>query len=134
MRGVLLEIFKRTPLFCFISMYCSDKYFVACVKRLLLLIKRTPFEKLLLGFGFLLGRQDLFLGFLLNRNVKVSAYVPSQIVAADMDMATGNDITTTTAIEKSFADNALTLNTVGGAVSQGQGLYTNTVVVKYKNK
>ena len=57
MRGVLLEIFKRTPLFCFISMYCSDKYFVACVKRLLLLIKRTPFEKLLLGFGFLLGRQ-----------------------------------------------------------------------------
>ena len=86
------------------------------------------------GFGFLLGRQDLFLGFLLNRNVKVSAYVPSQIVAADMDMATGNDITTTTAIEKSFADNALTLKTVGGAVSQGQGLYTNTVVVKYKNK
>lgn len=86
------------------------------------------------SFGFLLGRQDLFLGFLLNRNVKVSAYVPSQIVAADMDMATGNDITTTTAIEKSFADNALTLKTVGGAVSQGQGLYTNTVVVKYKNK
>ena len=41
MRGVLLEIFKRTPLFCFISMYCSDKYFVACVKRLLLLIEST---------------------------------------------------------------------------------------------
>lgn len=36
MRGVLLEIFKRTPFFGFISMYCSDKYFVACVKRLLL--------------------------------------------------------------------------------------------------
>lgn len=86
------------------------------------------------SFGFLLGRQDLFLGFLLNRNVKVSAYVPSQIVAADMDMATGNEITTTTAIEKSFADNALTLKTEGGIVSQGQGLYTNTVVVKYKNK
>lgn len=86
------------------------------------------------SFGFLLGRQDLFLGFLLNRNVKVSAYVPSQIVAADIDMATGNDITTTTAIEKSFADNALTLKSEGGAVSQGQSLYTNTVVVKYKNK
>lgn len=85
-------------------------------------------------FGYLMGRQDLFLGFLLNRNVKVSAYVPSQIVAADMDMATGNEITTTTAIEKSFADNSLTLKTEGGAVSQGQGLYTNTVVVKYKNK
>lgn len=86
------------------------------------------------SFSLITTRQDLFLGFLLNRNVKVSAYVPSQIVAADMDMATGNDITTTTAIEKSFADNALTLKTVGGAVSQGQGLYTNTVVVKYKNK
>ena len=79
-------------------------------------------------------RQDLFLGFLLNRNVKISEYVPSQIVAADMDMATGNEITTTTAIEKSFADNALTLKTEGGVVSQSQGLYTNTVVVKYKNK
>ena len=86
------------------------------------------------SFSLITTRQDLFLGFLLNRNVKVSAYVPSQIVAADMDMATGNDITTTTAIEKSFADNALTLKTVGGAVAQGQGLYTNTVVVKYKNK
>ena len=72
MRGVLLEIFKRTPFFGFISMYCSDKYFVACVKglllpfkcspfafqkdsfcspkRTLLQCKRTPFEKLLL-FG-----------------------------------------------------------------------------------
>ena len=39
MRGVLLEIFKRTPFFGFISMYCSDKYFVACVKRLLLPFK-----------------------------------------------------------------------------------------------
>lgn len=39
MRGVLLEIFKRTPFFGFISMYCSDKYYVACVKRLLLPFK-----------------------------------------------------------------------------------------------
>lgn len=39
MRGVLWEIFKRTPLFGFISMYCSDKYYVACVKRLLLPFK-----------------------------------------------------------------------------------------------
>lgn len=86
------------------------------------------------SFSLMTTRQDLFLGFLLNRNVKISEYVPSQIVAADMDMATGNEITTTTAIEKSFADNALTLKTEGGVVSQSQGLYTNTVVVKYKNK
>ena len=47
---------------------------------------------------------------------------------------TGSQVTNPFAIEKSFADNALTLKTEGGVVSQGQGLYTNTVVVKYKNK
>ena len=39
MRGVLLEIFKRTPFFGFLIMSCSDKYYVACVKRLLLPFK-----------------------------------------------------------------------------------------------
>ena len=54
MRGVLLEIFKRTPFFGFISMYCSDKYFVACVKRLLL-----PFKLVLPIFCFTVNYYSL---------------------------------------------------------------------------
>lgn len=84
-------------------------------------------------FGYLFGRDDLFFGALLSRNVKISAYVPSQFGAADMDMD-GSLVTNPFAIEKSFADNALTIKTSGAMLSGAQGLAANTVVVKYKNK
>ena len=84
-------------------------------------------------FGYLFGRDDLFFGVLLSRNVKISAYVPSQFGAADMDMD-GSLVTNPFAIEKSFADNALTIKTSGAMLSGAQGLAANTVVVKYKNK
>lgn len=84
-------------------------------------------------FGYLFGRDDLFFGALLSRNVKISAYVPSQFGAADMDMD-GSLVTNPFAIEKSFADNALTIKTSGAMLSGAQGLTANTVVVKYKNK
>ena len=84
-------------------------------------------------FGYLFGRDDLFFGALLSRNVKISAYVPSQFGAADMDMD-GSLVTNLFAIEKSFADNALTIKTSGAMLSGAQGLAANTVVVKYKNK
>lgn len=84
-------------------------------------------------FGYLFGRDDLFFGALLSRNVKISAYVPSQFDAADMDMD-GSLVTNPFAIEKSFADNALTIKTSGAMLSGAQGLAANTVVVKYKNK
>ena len=84
-------------------------------------------------FGYLFGRDDLFFGDLLSRNVKISAYVPSQFGAADMDMD-GSLVTNPFAIEKSFADNALTIKTSGAMLSGAQGLAANTVVVKYKNK
>lgn len=76
-------------------------------------------------FGYLFGRDDLFFGALLSRNVKISAYVPSQFGAADMDMD-GSLVTNPFAIEKSFADNALTIKTSGAMLSGAQGLAANT--------
>lgn len=89
---------------------------------------------LLNTFSWLMSRDDLFLGFLLNRNVKVSTYVPNQVVADDQDMETGEMIKATTGIESSFENNALTIQSTGAAISQAQGIYANKVVVKYKNK
>lgn len=88
---------------------------------------------LLNTFSWLITRDDLFLGFLLNRNVKVSTYVINQVIADDIDMATGDMIKATTGIESSFENNALTIQSTGAAIS-AQGIYANKVVVKYKNK
>lgn len=89
---------------------------------------------LLNTFNWLMSRDDLFLGFLLNRNVKVSTYLPNQVIADDQDMETGDMIKATTGIESSFENNALTIQSMGTAISQAQGIYANKVVVKYKNK
>lgn len=89
---------------------------------------------LLNTFSWLTSRDDLFLGFLLNRNVKVSTYVPNQVIADDLNMETGDMIKATTGIESSFENNALTIQSTGAAISQAQGIYANKVVVKYKNK
>lgn len=89
---------------------------------------------LLNTFNWLMSRDDLFIGFLLNRNVKVSTYVPSQIIADDFDYNTGEMGKTTSGIESSFANNTLTMQVAGVAISQAQGLYANKVVVTYKKK
>lgn len=89
---------------------------------------------LLNTFNWLMSRDDLFIGFLLNRNVKVSTYVPSQIISDDFDYNTGEMGKTTSGIESSFANNTLTMQVAGVAISQAQGLYANKVVVTYKKK
>ena len=89
---------------------------------------------LLNTFNWLMSRDDLFIGFLLNRNVKVSTYVPSQIIADDIDYNAGEMGKTTSGIESSFANNTLTMQVAGLAISQAQGLYANKVVVTYKKK
>ncbi len=89
---------------------------------------------LLNSFSWMMTHEDLFLGFLLNRNVKVSTYVPSQLIAAEQDMNTGDFVKTTAGIESSFANNTLTMQTAGSVISQAQGLYANKVVVTYKKK
>jgi len=71
---------------------------------------------------------------LINQNVKVSAYVPTQFIAGDMDPSTGADIQTKADMTSSFKDNVLTLQTAGAAIAPSQLYYANTVSVKYKNK
>ena len=85
-------------------------------------------------FAWLMQRDDLFLGFLINQNVKVSAYVPTQFIAGDIDPSTGADIQTKADMTSSFKDNVLTLQTTGAAIAASQLYYANTVSVKYKNK
>lgn len=81
-----------------------------------------------------LSGEELFIGFLLNQNVKVSAYVPTEFIAGDIDGMTGENIQTTSAITSSFKDNVLTLQTAGAALAPSVMMYANTVTVKYKNK
>jgi hypothetical protein len=88
---------------------------------------------LLNAFGWMQTREDLFLGFLLNRNVKVSTYVPSQLIAAEMDES-GAETSVTAGIESSFTNNTLTMQTTGSVISSAQSIFANKVVVKYKNK
>lgn len=88
---------------------------------------------LLNAFGWMQTREDLFLGFLLNRNVKVSTYVPSQLIAAEMDES-GAETSVTAGIKSSFANNTLTMQTTGSVISSAQSIFSNKVVVAYKKK
>lgn len=88
---------------------------------------------LLNAFGLMQTREDLFLGFLLNRNVKVSTYVPSQLIAAEMDES-GAETSVTAGIESSFTNNTLTMQTTGSVISSAQSIFSNKVVVTYKKK
>ena len=88
---------------------------------------------LLNAVGWMQTREDLFLGFLLNRNVKVSTYVPSQLIAAEQDES-GAETSVTAGIESSFANNTLTMQTTGNVISGAQSIYSNKVVVTYKKK
>lgn len=81
-----------------------------------------------------LSGEELFIGFLLNQNVKVSAYVPTEFIAGDIDGMTGENIQTPSAITSSFKDNVLTLQAAGAALAPSVMMYANTVSVKYKNK
>ena len=88
---------------------------------------------LLNAFGWMQTREDLFLGFLLNRNVKVSTYVPSQLIAAEMNES-GAETSVTAGIESSFTNNTLTMQTTGSVISSAQSIFANKVVVTYKKK
>lgn len=88
---------------------------------------------LLNAFGWMQTREDLFLGFLLNRNVKVSTYVPSQLIAAEMDES-GAETSVTAGIESSFTNYTLTMQTTGNVISSAQSIFSNKVVVTYKKK
>lgn len=88
---------------------------------------------LLNAVSWMQTREDLFLGFLLNRNVKVSTYVPSLLIAAEQD-ENGAETSVTAGIESSFANNTLTMQTTGSVISSAQSIFANKVVVTYKKK
>lgn len=88
---------------------------------------------LLNGFSLMQTREDLFLGFLLNRNVTTSTYVPNKLLAGDYN-ENYEMIQNEAPIETGFENNTLTLKTTGMYISAGQSMFGNTVTVKYQNK
>ena len=89
---------------------------------------------LLNTFSSLITRDDLFLGFLLNCNVKVSTYVINQVIADDIDMATGDMIKATTGIESSIPEQRFDHTEHRCCHFTGTSHHADKVVVKYKNK
>lgn len=88
------------------------------------------------AFSWMFSQDHLFLGFLLNRNVKVSKFVADKWLAGDMDGGTGEDIFIDVPLNSEYANNALTLKTSGTGyyTAPSQGFFANTVTVKYANK
>ena len=84
-------------------------------------------------FALMMTREDLFLGFLLNRNVTTSTYVPNKLLAGDLN-ENSEIIQNEAPIETGFNNNTLTLKTTGMYISAGQSMLANTVTVKYQNK
>lgn len=84
-------------------------------------------------FALMMTREDLFLGFLLNRNVTTSTYVPNKLLAGDYN-ENYEMIQNEAPIETGFENNTLTLKTTGMYISAGQSMLANTVTVKYQNK
>lgn len=84
-------------------------------------------------FALMMTREDLFLGFLLNRNVTTSTYVPNKLLAGDLN-ENSEIIQNEAPIETGFENNTLTLKTTGMYISAGQSMFGNTVTVKYQNK
>ena len=84
-------------------------------------------------FALMMTREDLFLGFLLNRNVTTSTYVPNMLLAGDLN-ENSEIIQNEAPIKTGFENNTLTLKTTGMFISAGQAMYANTVTVKYQNK
>lgn len=87
-------------------------------------------------FSWMFSQDHLLLGFLLNRNVKVSQFVADKWLAGDMDGETGEDIFIDVPLNSEYANNALTLKASGTGyyTSPSQGFFANTVTVKYANK
>lgn len=85
-------------------------------------------------FSWLFTQDHFFLGFLLNRNVKTSAFVADKWLAGDMDSSTGENIFNEVPLSPEYSDNILTLKANGMFISSAQGLLGNKVTVKYANK
>ncbi len=95
---------------------------------------------LLNSFFWLSQKEDLFFGFLLNQNVKISRSVLSQFNTVDTEYGAIDEKTKTydvkSSIEGSTALETLTLSTSSedGVMCVDGGLYSNKVVVAYSVK
>ncbi len=96
---------------------------------------------LLNTFSWLCQKDDLFFGFLLNQNVKISRSVLSQFNAVDTEYESIDEKTKTYDVKSSIdgssaLETTLTLSTSSedGVMSVDGGLYSNKVVVAYSVK
>lgn len=96
---------------------------------------------LLNSFSWIMQKEDLFFGFLLNRNVKISSSVLSVFNATDTEGGTIEEKVKSFDVKSSIAgssavETTLTLSTSSedGVMSADGGLYTNKVVVGYSMK
>ncbi len=96
---------------------------------------------LLNTFTWLTQKEDLFFGFLLNQNVKISRSVLTEFNAVDTEYGAIAEKTKTFAVKSSIEGNTalettLTLSTSSedGVMSVDGGLYSNKVVVAYSVK
>lgn len=96
---------------------------------------------LLNSFSWLTQKEDLFFGFLLNQNVKISRSVLSQFNTVDTEYGAIDEKTKTYDVKSSIEDSSalgttLTLSTSSenGVMCVDGGLYSNKVVVAYSVK
>lgn len=80
-------------------------------------------------FAFAFQREDLFLGMVLNQNVKVSAYVPSQV-----EFSSTTNGTKTATLQTSFSNNTLTVKNSTSYLFENGHISPNTTVVTYTDK
>ena len=88
---------------------------------------------LLNSFAWIVQHEELFIGFLLNQNVKTSSYVLNKFSAEDIN-EDGSSFETSVAVASELGENSLTLETSGDCISNGGGLYCNKVAVAYEIK
>lgn len=87
---------------------------------------------LLNSFSWIQNKEDLFIGFLLNRNVKISSSVLSEFSAEDYTADLSGIEHKGAEIFAELSENTLTLQIFGDVISSMLGIYANKVVVTYK--
>lgn len=91
---------------------------------------------LLNSFSWISQKDDLFIGFLLNQNVKISRSILDEFNAIDTEYGAIEEKAKSFDVAVELGENTMTLETKSedGIMSQDGGLYSNKVVVNYAIK
>lgn len=96
---------------------------------------------LLNTFSWIAQKEDLFFGFLLNQNVKISSSILTQFTAMDSEYGSIEEKAKSCDVKSSLVADDIYTNTLtltsekaDGIISADGGLYSNKVVVVYKTK